>query len=51
MGRPESHYQLRRREQERLGDLARFLSILAALFFTLVTVQAAGYTIAIPFLR
>ena len=51
MERPESQYQLRRREQERLGDLARFLSVLAALFFTLVTVQAAGYAVTVPFLR
>jgi len=50
MERPESQYQLRRREQERLGDLARFLSVLAALFFTLVTAQAAGYAVTVPFL-
>ncbi len=50
MERPQSPYQVRRQEEERLGDLARFLSVLAAFFFTLVTVQAAGYAVAVPFI-
>jgi hypothetical protein len=50
MERPESTYQLRRREEERLGDLARFLSVLAAVFFTLVTAEAAGFSVTLPFL-
>lgn len=50
MDRPVSGYQRRRREEERLGSLARFLSILAGVLYTLLAVEAAGYHVHLPLL-
>jgi hypothetical protein len=48
MHRPLSPYQVRRREEERLGTVAFVLSLAAALLFVLITVQAAGYDVPLP---
>ena len=48
--RPVSGYQRRRQDEERLGSLARFLSVLAAVLYAMVTVEAAGYPVHLPFL-
>lgn len=48
--RPVSGYQRRRQDEERLGSLARFLSVLAAVLYAIVTVEAAGYPVHLPFL-
>jgi hypothetical protein len=48
MDRPLSPYQVRRREEERLGAIAFVLSLAAAVLFILITVQAAGYHVPMP---
>jgi hypothetical protein len=51
MDRPMSPYQLRRREEERLGAVAGVLGIVAAVLFILITLQETGYPIGVPLLR
>jgi hypothetical protein len=50
MDRPTSPYQLRRREEERLGAIACGLSLVASVLFVLITAQAAGYHVVSPLL-
>lgn len=51
MERPESQYQRRRREEERLGTIAFGLSLVAAVLFMLITAQAAGFDVSLSLLR
>lgn len=48
--RSVSPYRVRRREEERLGAVARVLAIVASILLVLITAQRAGFHVVVPIL-